>query len=55
MWREEFSDGDGNVKRRQRNVKLGSVAELPTRTAAREKIRRLELNQPWDRGRPLLP
>jgi hypothetical protein len=30
MWREEFSDADGNVKRRQRNVKLGPVTELPT-------------------------
>jgi integrase len=40
MWREEFSDADGNVKRRQRNVKLGPVAEFPTRTAAREVLAR---------------
>src|SRR5215475_1595601 len=40
MWREEFSDADGNVKRRQRNVKLGTVADLPTRTAAREALAR---------------
>ena len=38
MWREEFSDADGNVKRRQRNVKLGTVADLPTRTTAREAL-----------------
>lgn len=40
MWREEYSDADGNVKRRQRNVKLGTVAELPTRAAAREVLAR---------------
>lgn len=40
MWREEFSDADGNVKRRQRNVKLGPVTELPTRAAAREALAR---------------
>lgn len=40
MWREEFSDADGNVKRRQRNVKLGPVTELPTKTAAREALAR---------------
>ena len=40
MWREEFSDADGKVKRRQRNVKLGPVAELPTKTAAREALAR---------------
>lgn len=40
MWREEFSDADGNVKRQQRNVKLGPVTELPTRAAAREALAR---------------
>jgi len=40
MWREEFSDGDGKVKRRQRNVKLGPVTELPTKVAAREVLAR---------------
>ena len=40
MWREEFSDAEGKVKRRQRNVKLGPVTELPTKAAAREALAR---------------
>src|SRR5215472_13786213 len=40
MWREDFSDADGKVKRRQRNVKLDTVADLPTRTTAREALTR---------------
>jgi excisionase family DNA binding protein len=40
MWREDVSDPDGKVTRRQRNVKLGTVAELPTRAAARDALAR---------------
>jgi len=40
MWREEFSDPDGNIKRRQRNIKLGPITDLPTRTAARQALAR---------------
>jgi excisionase family DNA binding protein len=36
--REDVLDADGKMKRRQRNVRLGSVAELPTQAAAREAL-----------------
>ena len=31
IWREHVLDADGKVKRRQRNVRLGTVADLPIR------------------------
>ena len=40
IWREDVSDAEGKLKRRQRNVKLGTVAELPTRAAARDALAR---------------
>jgi hypothetical protein len=36
IWREDVTDAEGNVRRRQRNIKLGPVAELPTKAAARQ-------------------
>jgi integrase len=38
IWREDVLDADGKMKRRQRNVRLGTVAELPTQAAAREAL-----------------
>ena len=40
IWREDSLDADGMMKRRQRNVKLGTVAELPTQAAARDELAR---------------
>ena len=40
IWREDVLDADGKVKRRQRNVRLGTVAELPTQGAARDALAR---------------
>ena len=38
MWREEVRTAEGEVTRRQRNVRLGTLAELPTRRAAQDKL-----------------
>jgi integrase len=38
MFREDVPKPDGNISRRQRNVRLGTVAELPTKNAADEKL-----------------
>jgi hypothetical protein len=38
MFREDVPKPDGNISRRQRNVRLGTVAELPTKHAADEKL-----------------
>jgi hypothetical protein len=38
IWREDVLDADGKMKRRQRNVRLGTVAELPTQAAARDAL-----------------
>ena len=38
MWREDVRRPDGEAVRRQRNIRLGTLAELPTRTAAHEKL-----------------
>jgi len=40
IWREDVLDADGKMKRQQRNVKLGTVAELPTQAAARDALTR---------------
>jgi len=41
MWREDMHTPDGESGRRQKNVRLGTLAELPTRTAAHEKLAQL--------------
>jgi hypothetical protein len=38
MWREDVRLPDGSVERRQRNICLGSMSELPTRSAAFERL-----------------
>jgi integrase len=38
MFREDLHTPEGQVRRRQRNVRLGTRAELPTRDAARMKL-----------------
>jgi integrase len=40
MYREDVRKQDGTVARRQRNVRLGTLAELPTKFAAHEELRR---------------
>ena len=40
IWREDVLDADSKMKRRQRNVRLGTVAELPTQAAARDALAR---------------
>ena len=40
MWREDLLDGDGKMRRQQRNIRLGTMAELPTQGAAREALPR---------------
>jgi integrase len=40
IWREDALDADGKVKRRQRNVRLGTISEMPTRAAARDALAR---------------
>ncbi len=38
MFREDVPQPDGRIVRRQRNVRLGTSAELPTKAAARNKL-----------------
>jgi integrase len=40
MWREDVKKLDGGIVRRQRNVRLGSLSELPTRASAYEALSR---------------
>jgi len=40
MWREDIQRPDGTIVRRQRNVRLGTLNELPTRSAAYEELSR---------------
>jgi integrase len=40
MWREDVKQPDGSIVRRQHNVKLGTLSELPTRAAAQEALAR---------------
>jgi integrase len=41
MWRRDVVDADGKLRRRQENVRLGSIQEIPTRQEAREALRAL--------------
>lgn len=38
VFREDVRDSQGQVKRRQRKVRLGTLAELPTKNAARNRL-----------------
>jgi integrase len=40
MWRQDMVRPDGSLLRRQRNVRLGTVSELPTKSAAQEALTR---------------
>jgi excisionase family DNA binding protein len=40
MWREDVQGSDAKLSRRQRNVRIGTVAEFPTRAAALEELAR---------------
>jgi integrase len=44
MFREDVRKSDGMMERRQRNLRLGTVAELPTKNAARNKLAELLKN-----------
>jgi integrase len=46
MWREDVRLPDGSFERRKRKVRLGSVGEIPTRTAAYEELARQMGEQP---------
>ena len=41
MFREDVRMPDGEIERRQRNVRLGTLAELPTKNAARSRLSEL--------------
>lgn len=41
VYREDVRKPDGTTERRQRNVRLGTFAELPTKNAARKKLAEL--------------
>jgi integrase len=40
MYREDVQKSDGTLARRQRNVRLGTLSELPTKFAAQEELRK---------------
>jgi excisionase family DNA binding protein len=40
MWRDDVRLPDGEIRRRQRNVRLGTVSEFPTKAAAYEELGR---------------
>jgi hypothetical protein len=39
MWREDVRTAEGKIVRRQHNVTLGTVSELPTKAAAQEALK----------------
>jgi integrase len=46
MWREDIQKPDGIIVRRQRNIRLGTLNELPTRSAAYEELSRRMSQKP---------
>ena len=38
IFREDIRNPDGKIERRQRKIRLGSLAELPTKNAARDRL-----------------
>jgi hypothetical protein len=46
MWRDDVATPDGKLSRRQRKVKLGTVAEIPNRTQALERLAVLMRQKP---------
>jgi integrase len=49
MWREDVPNANGGFTRRQRKVKLGSLAEMPNRTQALEQLAVLMKQKPTTR------
>jgi integrase len=49
MWREDVPNANGGFTRRQRKVKLGSLAEMPNRTQALEQLAVLMRQKPITR------
>jgi integrase len=49
MWREDVPNPEGGFSRRQRKVKLGAVAELPTKAMAMEQLSILTHQKPTTR------
>ncbi len=41
MYREDVRTADGQLERRQHNIRLGTLADLPTKTAARNRLAEL--------------
>ena len=46
MFREDVRKPDGQIERRQRNMRLGTLAELPTKSAARSRLSELLKTSP---------
>ena len=46
MWREDIQKPDGTIVRRQRNIRIGTSSELPTRSAAYEELSRRMSQKP---------
>jgi Phage integrase, N-terminal SAM-like domain len=44
--REDVRNPDGQMERRQRNIRLGTLGELPTKSAARKRLSELLKNAP---------
>jgi len=46
VFREDVRNPDGQVERRQRNIRLGTLEELPSKSAARKRLSELPKNAP---------
>jgi integrase len=46
MWREDIQRPDGSIVRRQRNIRLGTLNDLPTRSDAYEELSRRMSQKP---------
>jgi integrase len=46
VFREDVRNPDGQIERRQRNIRLGTLDELPTKSAARKRLSELLKNAP---------
>ena len=48
MFRIDLKTEDGGLKRKQKNVRLGTLAELPTKSAAQAKLSEMMSNHKPD-------
>jgi len=46
MYREDVRKPDGQIERRQHHIRLGTLAELPTKSAARNRLAELLKTSP---------